>query len=180
MMNTDFRSELKTQLDNNTAAFETAAKAIDVAIVDIKPTPERWSLAECVEHVYAVEKGIVRLLFLLGQGNEGANDRFAETVPYEKMQKAMQNRNRYWEAPDFVQPKGTRGDWNTLLQKIIAQRQQLSEALNTPQGLPFGTATAPHPYMGELTMLDWLHLLIEHNKRHLLQMQEITEAISAT
>jgi hypothetical protein len=45
-----------------------------------------------------------------------------------------------------------------------------------PGEIAFDGQTWPHPYLGEMTKLDWLHFLIAHTDRHLAQIGEIADA----
>ncbi|MBL7884376.1 MAG: hypothetical protein JNL69_09930, partial [Bacteroidia bacterium] len=37
--------------------------------------------------------------------------------------------------------------------------------------------TIQHPRLGEMTKLDWVHFLMAHTKRHVLQIEEIKQKV---
>ena len=56
--------ELLRHLDANRAVLHAAVDAVPPALRETKPGPNRWSVAETLEHLSRVEEGITRLLAL--------------------------------------------------------------------------------------------------------------------
>jgi len=56
--------ELLRHLDANRAVLHAAVDAVPPALRERKPGPDRWSVAETLEHLSRVEEGITRLLAL--------------------------------------------------------------------------------------------------------------------
>jgi hypothetical protein len=117
-----------------------------------------WSVAEVLEHLHRVERGIVRLVSRgierakaagLGPESEtgsllGSLDSYRLTFPSPAM-----------VAPEPVMP---RGELNTsqALVALADSRRSLLRAVAEGSGLALGTITYPHPLLGPLDLYQWI------------------------
>src|SRR6201990_2589399 len=75
-----------------------------------RPAPERWSVAEIVEHLSIVEGSVVRLVgSLLKKGESGGHvrDDGAHFAPVSIADAVEQTRSRRLDAPENVRPAGS-------------------------------------------------------------------------
>ncbi len=157
-----FRSTLESLTDDQAAA---------------QPAGENWSVSQIVEHVSLVESGICRICSRLlakaetnGQVNSGTIDLS------EFMLKADKITDVKLEAPDTVHPVNGRSIAESI--RVMEENGVALEELR-PRFEQFdgGANTFPHPYLGELSALEWLVLAGGHKVRHLRQIKRLLENV---
>jgi hypothetical protein len=142
-------------------------------------TPERWSVAEIVEHVARLERGLLKLLAV----------RSAEplTAPPEQLAAAemtperiarVRSRAERFEAPDRVRPTGTL-DPETALAQLASARAALREAYAAADAAVLDGTVHPHPVIGPVTLRGWFALTAHHDARHAQQLAELAELAAA-
>ncbi len=134
-------------------------------------TPDSWSALDCIEHLYVVNTGVLRILRApVTQRME----RPPEAVGRSVINRYLPDRTRKYSSPEGVRPTGR---FHTLEQARTAMEQLNAKikAAVEPGEIAFDGQTWQHPYLGEMTKLDWLHFLIAHTDRHLAQIQEIVD-----
>jgi hypothetical protein len=141
------------------------------------PDMEKWSIAQIAEHVSMVGHGMYRICSKLlskaeasGQLSDGSIDlsSFAD--------KAQEIAEIKLEAPEFVRPTG---------EKSIAESVQvLDETQEAFRGLrplfekyDASAVKFPHPYLGDMTAVEWLAISGAHEGRHLRQIKRIIEKV---
>ncbi|MBK8388725.1 MAG: DinB family protein [Saprospiraceae bacterium] len=146
------------QLTANTSGFERKVSE-----------DESWNVTQILEHCLILESRVHKILLK-------ANGKFAETPEIfglEKQRKyAATAPLKKVKSPEFALPDGSHGTKEEILQKIKINRENLMAAIENGE-IIIDFRTALHPFFGEITMSDWLHLLITHTERHMIQLQEI-------
>jgi hypothetical protein len=168
-------NELLTYLDAQRAALRDAFEGVPRELRDRKPTPDRWSAANVIEHLAIVEGRIAgRFAGLIAEAR--ANGHAAESstdpiVPTIDMSRVVDRTSRI-NAPDPIQPTGLTADaaWAAL----DKSRAALRETLNAGDGLALGTMTSPHPLFGPMPLYQWYVFLGAHEARHASQIREIS------
>lgn len=140
-----------------------------------KPAPDRWSVAETVEHIATAES----LLFSLAKGalDAPADPNWASvqgTMGADQILGFMQNRTQKFQAPEPVQPKGgmSRAD---ALALYGGNRLQTVEFVRRTDGeLKKHVAALP---VGQMTAHQVLLFIGGHNLRHNAQIRETLEQL---
>jgi DinB superfamily len=135
-----------------------------------KPAPERWSVAEVVEHIVLADA----LLFdtavkaLDGQLDEAWNTTLAKT---EVLRKALPNRSRRVDAPAAIKPQQAM----TRAALVSRFKEQRAKALAFVRATdkPLKAHTAPNPFFGSLNAHQWLLYIPLHHVRHNQQIAEV-------
>lgn len=140
-----------------------------------KPAPERWSVAEVVEHLGAAES----LLFGMAQqalaAPASSNWALVEGgLSTENFMAMLQDRSKKFQAPEPIQPKGgmTRAE---ALAKFAGARAVSAEFVRRTT-LPVKKHLADGP-AGKMTVHQMLVLLGGHNLRHNAQIREALEQL---
>lgn len=127
-----------------------------------------WSILETLEHIVVTERLIYRLVTAPAK-------RFGDApglVGPEKLKHSMVDlRDRKIEAPDLLLPKGEIKSEAAFIEQFLKERGQLVQALEDGK-IVFDNAIIKHPHIGDMTKSDWLHFLIYHTERHLLQIKD--------
>ncbi len=166
------RAELIEGLETSAASFVAAFRGLASGQFHFKPGPNRWSIAETVEHVIVAETGSGKLL----RGKlirEEATPELIETARdgYARVDRRLLKREGVFQAPDFVLPTGR---WTTPDEMSAAfneTRQATLEFLRAT-ALDLTRFVAPHPALGPLNGDSWLYFLIRHCTRHIDQIDE--------
>jgi hypothetical protein len=138
-----------------------------------KAGPDRWSIAECLEHIALAED----LLFMnvtqnVMKGGPGAPD--SDYAKADAMVLAMiPDRSHPANAPDALVPTG-RWTPDEALKHFLASREKTIEYMKTEPGLRMHVADSP---LGQpLDAYEWLLLIGAHSKRHTEQIDEVKAA----
>ncbi|HKD11044.1 MAG TPA: DinB family protein [Thermoanaerobaculia bacterium] len=134
----------------------------------LRPTRDRWSIAECAEHITAAEVSMPKLVAAAtgGERVEPAAERD------EYVRRFTRDRSRREEAPERVRPKGR---WPSLKETIQAFEERraanLEFARTTREDLR--SRFYPNPFVGVIDLYQWLLFLAAHTERHAVQIEEI-------
>lgn len=167
--------EVLAYLDTQRAALAEAVAATPVALRERRPAPDRWSIAEVLDHLAMVDGSINELLETqvasardAGLGGEreagAAGSRFDPTL--------ILDRSRRVQASERFHPRG--GIDAGAAQAKLAQRQQaLRDMLLGWDGLALHEVIVPHHVFGPLNIYEWVLFVAGHEGRHAAQIREI-------
>ncbi len=129
----------------------------------------RWSVAECVEHITAVEGRVLGLI-----------EKTLETGPDASKSNAMTDdalvadvagRVTRFQAPEMLAPTG-RWPHEELLKEFDRMRQRTHDFAATTT-VDLRQHFFPHRVFGELDLYQWLLLVAAHCDRHRAQSEEV-------
>jgi hypothetical protein len=138
-----------------------------------KPSPERWSVGECAEHIVLAEQ------MLFGKVQEAlANlpnpDWEKKTAgKTEFIERVMPNRTGKAQAPEPVVPQGHMTRQEVMEKFATVRERTLQFTRETQSPLKQQTAEHPFPVFNTLNAYQWLIFIPLHNLRHVLQMEEV-------
>jgi uncharacterized damage-inducible protein DinB len=142
-----------------------------------KPAPERWSVAEVLEHMTTTEElllGMVEKALASPPDPDAAG--ILAAVPIAGFAERVQDRSQPAQAPEALHPKGGLSR-DEAIARYHATRERSLAFLRTTQGA-VGAHTAPVP-SGKLTAHHLLTVLANHNLRHNKQIAEALEQLAA-
>ena len=140
---------------------------------NFKPAPDRWSIAECAEHITVSEgviwDGIQKML----NGPAASPEMLAQTKGKdEKVVELVPDRSSKFKAPEALVPQHR---WRTP-EEVAAHFKQLRDAhiawVDTTEA-DLRDHAAPHPAMGPLDAYQWVLLMSAHTQRHVEQIDEV-------
>ena len=146
-----------------------ATKDLSAAQWTFKPAPDRWSIAEVVEHIalaedFLYENGVQRAL----KSPAGAPDR-----DYKKIDAAIlamvPDRTNKRQAPGPLVPTD-RWSGPDGLDHFLKSRTRNVEFLENTQGLRGGVTDSP---LGPTDTYQWLLFISAHSERHTKQILEV-------
>lgn len=137
-----------------------------------RPSPDRWSIAECVEHIALVEAGIFGGI-QKGMSYPANPDKRADIrVSDVDVIKAVRSRAVTLPAPDAFVPTGRFGDTTGALQAFEQQRQVAIDYVSTVTD-DLRTHYFRHIALGWLDIYQAILLLAAHSERHRKQIEEV-------
>jgi hypothetical protein len=169
------RAELIELLNKSEKEFVKAVEGLTDQQWSFKPGPDRWSVAECAEHIVLAEA----LLFetattsLAAASDEKWEDTLRKT---DVLRRALPNRSTKVDAPAAIKPRQAM----TRQQLMSRFKEQRARALAYVQETeaPLKAHTAANPFFGPLNAHQWLLYIPLHHLRHNLQIAEVKTSSS--
>lgn len=169
---------LRASLAVDRERLRAAVDSIPVDARQTRPAPDRWSVAEVLEHLSLVEGRVGMLLgsFVpdaprLEAGVTGTATALDRT--------GLRNRSTRVDAPAPIQPTGSlnASDAWAALERT---RQQLLMVLDRIEAehVDLSKVSRPHPVLGPLDGYQWIEAAGGHEERHTLQIVEIAGALA--
>jgi DinB superfamily len=144
-----------SMLEKTPAVLQLLLGDLPVDVLEWKPAPERWSIAEVLEHMVMIEK-----LY-----EERARQIVLEDSP------ALPK----YEAPE--NPQQTEKTAGQLLDQFVPLRRAFAFYLHSIPSTA-GGRTGHHAELGTVTLSQMLHELANHDLGHLRQIAELYRAHS--
>jgi hypothetical protein len=172
--------ELVRHLDDNRRALRAAVDAVPVADRGRRPAPDRWSVAEVIEHLAIVEDRVAARLteaFDATPPAELPQGHSAQSVDRTFLHRVGNRTSRFKTGPSS-EPKGgidTEAAWAAA----ASSRDAFLRLLERSEGRDVGGIAFPHPAFGPLTFYQWAIFLSGHDARHADQIREIAEELAA-
>ena len=165
------RETLLKNLEESRERLLLMAKNLSRDQLHFRPAPDRWTVAECLEHISLVEARVL-----------GAIQKTLEAGPDPSKHSAFEGKDdaiipgavariTRFKAPEHVLPTGRCPD-DQLLKEFEGTRQQTrSFAASTTADLRHHFYK--HPALGDLDLYQWMLLIAGHCDRHRIQSEEV-------
>jgi hypothetical protein len=171
-------TEILACLDTQMAEFRAAIETVPAARRGERPSPDRWSVAETVEHLAMTERLITKACTRqlaaareAGLGAETETSSVLSSLPVE----AVASRANRLNAPERLVPTGI--DADVALRDLETARAAFREFVASCDGLALGQVSFPHPSLGPLNMYQWLLFVAGHQARHAAQIRELAHQL---
>jgi DinB family protein len=170
------RDQAVAELEGSKKAFLDATKGLSAVQWNFKPAPERWSVAECSEHIALAEGfifGLVSERIMKAPANPEKRD--AAKGKDEMIVKMMQDRSHKATAPEPIDPAkhGTMTPEETLKLFGESRAHTIEYIKTTQEDLRDHLFDHPVPAIGTLDGYQWIMLISGHTRRHTAQILEV-------
>ncbi len=166
--------ELLGFMDEQYAAFRAAAEAVPGADRERQPAPERWSVAQVVDHVSRVEAFAAHMLGeAIGQARTqglAAETETGSVVDPAQVARLL-NRDVKRQATERGAPAPD-ARFDDAWAALEAAHQRVRQVLAGADGLALDQVQLPHPALGPLTVYQWGVAVGGHEARHAAQIRE--------
>ena len=171
--------EVLTVLDDTRDSLTKVIASIPSEKHNVRPSDDRWSVAEVVEHLGLVETRIVKLISeKLDAARQAGLSAETEATPVAPMLDVagIVSRSNPLIASEPSQPRAGLTTEDGL--KVLTERRAvLRQAVTAADGLALGSVEAPHPRIGTLNLYQWLLFLAGHEARHTDQIREVAATL---
>ena len=175
MPSTPSTDDLLTLLDRERVTFLAQVARVPSARQVQRPAPDRWSVAEIVEHVARIDLGVAKLIALRsGEPVTATPEQLAEAQLTPERITWVRSRDQRVEAPERVRPAGLLSPEEALSQ-LGGARAALKAAYLAADPAVLDGAVHPHPLIGPITLRGWIALAAHHDARHAQQVAELAE-----
>ena len=135
-----------------------------------KAAPERWSIAECAEHIAASES-FIRGAVSGALKEPAPADLLAEARKDDAVKGFTTDRSKKFTAPEPLQPSNRYESPAAAVESFRTERAQTLELAGGDTD--FRAYALAHPGFGPLDAYGWLLFLSLHSERHTLQIEEV-------
>ena len=172
--------EVLNYLDSERTELLEAIELVPTELRDQPPGPDRWSVAQVLQHLVIIEKRIgMGMTKWVGDAVAGGLGPEPETSSVlNSLDLALiADRSRRRNAPEEVRPNGdldATSAWTALEQTRAALRAGVLPG----DGLALGEVIQTHPVLGPINLYQWLLFVGSHEVRHTAQVREITAELN--
>ena len=167
--------ELLQYLNTQHERIRAAVERVPRAKREAKTAPDRWSVAEVLEHLSIVERRIDRLIQIKiaearasGIGVERDQSPIVGTIDMDR----VLDRSRRITAAEAALPTGTL-DADAAWTAFENARAELCNTVRECDGLAIGEIVHAHPVLGPINLYQWIAFVGAHEARHAAQIFEI-------
>jgi len=162
------RAAAIAELETSRQRLNRALEGLTEEQAQRRPATDRWSIAECAEHITAAEVFMPKLVTAAtaGESVEGTEERD------DFIRRSIRDRSQAQQAPERSRP---RRRWASLAEtlRIFEERRAANlEFVRTTQENLRGRFY-PHPFVGMIDCYQWLLSMAAHTERHSAQIEEI-------
>jgi hypothetical protein len=147
-----------------------ATKNLSPAQWNFKTAPDRWSIAECMEHIAAaedyirgqVESGVMKAPAVPGRDVAAIDAGIVANVP---------ERKTHYQAPEAIKPTNRFGSPQASIDHFVESRATTENFLKTTTGLRDHAADSPNGQKWDA--YEFILLIAAHSERHTNQIKEV-------
>jgi hypothetical protein len=147
-----------------------ATKGLSTAQWNFKAAPDRWSVAETIEHIAAAEDFIRGMIVEKGMKAPAEPGRDLKKTD-DAVVDMIPDRSHKAQAPEPLTPTNRFGSPEGSVKHFLESRAQTEEFLNNTPDLRQHVSDSP---LGmKLDAYEWVLFLTAHSERHLKQIVEV-------
>jgi len=165
------RSLLLTQLKETKANLLKEVAGLSEEQLKFKPAPDRWSVIECVEHIYKAEGGIFAWEQHLVSAPADPSKRALIKITDEQVIAGVEDRSKKGKAPESLVPSGTQTP-QQIIESFIARRDSLIDYVTNSKDDLRNHVVESSP-IGTIDAYQLLLLDAAHTNRHTQQLVEV-------
>jgi DinB superfamily len=147
-----------------------ATKGLSQAQWNFKAAPDRWSIAQVMEHIAAAEdfiRGMDAEKVMMGPAGDTTRD-LKQTD--DKVLAMVPDRTTKFQAPEPLRPTNRFGSPEGSIKHFVESRATTEEFVKTTPGLRAHVEDSP---MGKLDGYEFVLLIAAHSERHTKQINEV-------
>ncbi len=169
----DEQTLLVNHLQRTAKELRAAVKGLSPEQFNFKAAPEKWSVAECLEHISTSEEFIRQVVTERALKSPAKTDGIAERKKNdERLLVGIVDRSQKFQAPEPLKPSNKFASPQAALAHFLKARKDTIALVKTSDA-DFRAHTAPHPVFKELDAYQWLLLVSGHSERHTRQILEV-------
>jgi hypothetical protein len=167
------RDHAIAELESSRKVFLEATSGLSEAQWNFKPAPDRWSVAECAEHIGVTEAFILKMI--TEQALKGPAEPGKRTEVQGKDSSIMVtgvDRSAKFKAPEVIQPTRRWATSGEITKNVLENRARTIEFVGTTQE-DLRDHFMDHPVFKTLDTYQWILLTSAHMRRHTAQILEV-------
>ena len=165
------REKLLKHLEESRERLLHVAKNLSREQLHYRPAADRWTVAECLEHIVTVEGRVLSIIQMTLEAGPDSGKRSAMEGQDDALVAGAVARLVRFQAPVILVPTGRWPD-DQLLTEFEGVRQKSREFAGTTNA-DLRRHFYKHPALGELDLYQWVLLVAAHCDRHRVQSEEV-------
>ncbi len=162
------------QLERTRQLFLESVEGLSEEQWNFRVSEDRWSIAQCAEHITLSEDFIRTTITEMLQGEPATAEQREGAVKDEMVLRRVVDRSQKLQAPEPIQPTERWQGLGETVEEFRAERAKTVALTKKSRALRSYVST--HPAFQELDAYGWLLFLSGHTERHTLQILEVKEA----
>jgi DinB superfamily len=158
-------------LESSKKGVLAATKGLSEAQWKFKPAPEKWSIAECMEHIAAAEDFIRGMIVENVMKAPAAPDRDIAKIDAGILAN-VPDRTTKVQAPEPLQPTNRFGSPEAAIKHFVESRATTEDFLKKTADLRGHAVDSPGGG-GKWDAYEWVLLVGAHSERHTKQIEEV-------
>jgi hypothetical protein len=165
------KDKLISQLERTREKFLKSVDGLSEAQWNYKAAPEKWSIAQCAEHIAAAES------FIRGFIEKGVAEPLPEGTDRAALAKdemiltMITDRSKKFTAPEPLAPSNRFGSPADAVAAFKKEREATLQLAKSDADLRAHAVS--HPAFGTMDTYSWMIFLSGHSERHTLQIEEV-------
>jgi hypothetical protein len=168
------RQQLVKYLKETRDNVRKATKGLSPAQMSFKAAPERWSVAECLEHIASAEDYLYDLIQSKAMTAPAPAGSFDAAKAHEvdaKIKVMITDRSQKAQAPEPLRPNNRYGSTKGSWQHFAESRKRTIEFVQKENGLRDHAMDSP--VAKGMDAYQWVLFLAAHSARHTAQINEV-------
>lgn len=124
---------------------------------------DKWNILEIIEHILITERTIVNIIIKPSNELSQSDEIIGKGKLYEVLINSI---NKKITTIESLKPKGDIQDIIYFKSIFKTHREAFKKDLQTGK-IIIDSRVFKHPYLGDMTVVDWLYFLLYHTQRHL-------------
>jgi hypothetical protein len=167
------REKAVAELESSQKLFLDATKGLSMAQWNFKPAPDRWSVAECAEHIGVTEALVMKLITEQAlKGPAEPEKRELVKGKDDTILAMVTDRSTKAKAPESIQPTRRWPTSEEITKNVLENRARTIEFVRTTQE-DLRDHFLDHPIFKTLDSYQWMILISGHMRRHTAQILEV-------
>ena len=167
------REHAVAELESSRTAFLEATNGLSEAQWNFKPAPDRWSIAECAEHIGVTETVILGLITEKAlKGPAEPEKRALVQGKDSSLMTMVIDRTAKFKAPEAIQPTRRWATSGEITKNVVENRTRTIDFVSTTQE-DLRDHFMDHPVFKTLDTYQWILLTSGHMRRHTAQILEV-------
>lgn len=164
------RDALIAELKRTEAHFLESVSGLSEAQWNYKAAPDRWSIAECAEHIAAAEP-MLRSMIAASMKQDLPADQVGGSHMDQMIKAGLVDRSKKFKAPEPLIPTNR---FKTPEAAIEAFKKERAETIALASGdVDLRARGSKHFIFGPLDSYGWFLFQSGHSERHTLQIEEV-------
>ena len=153
-------------------AFLKDIQGLSEGQLNFKTSPERWSVAQCIEHIAIAENALFAAEQKSVQEPADPSRRNEITASDTTVLRVVTDRSHKSSAPEFLQPAGKFSGTTEAINSYKDRRQKTIDYILTTHD-DLRDHYGKHAIMGTIDAYQGILLISAHSRRHTLQIEEV-------
>lgn len=170
-------SDSKDSLEAYYAATEkrlmTRVKSLNPEQLNFKPSADRWSVAQCVDHITKTEAMLLGYVKQLLAQPANPDKKLEVKGNLQDLIKMMEDRSRTAQAPEALSPAESSYQLNTLLDAFKKQRAETLTLIEATSMDDLNNHITQMPTGDYADAYRTLYYIAAHSSRHTYQIEEV-------